>query len=182
VRKEILIPRDEAFVCMFCCCNIHLDVFYFCRKRIEKRRFDYARNSYRDEFINFSSHSYSRALPRTSSRVLPQFSHGPNHHSYDFDSRERCFVPRCFGYGPGPHRGDHFSRTPGFSTGASHTHLEPRHLDGPHFLHRGSCPTGSNGEVLKTVKTSSGHMVKCGIPKIYLTNTSIEPSTFSRPM
>jgi hypothetical protein len=31
------------------------------------------------------------------------------------------------------------------------------------------------------VKTSSGHMVKCWIPKIYLTNPSTEPSTFSHP-
>jgi hypothetical protein len=31
--------------------------------------------------------------------------------------------------------------------GGSHTHLEPRHLNGPHFLRRGSRPTGSNGEV-----------------------------------
>jgi hypothetical protein len=75
-----------------------------------------------------------------------------------------------------------FSRRPGFSIGASHTHFEPRHLDGPHFPHRGSCPTRSNGEVLKTDKTSSGHTIKCWIPKIYLTNPSTEPSTFSRPM
>jgi hypothetical protein len=32
------------------------------------------------------------------------------------------------------------------------------------------------------VKTSSGRMVKCWIPKIYLTNPSTEPSTFSHPM
>jgi hypothetical protein len=41
-------------------------------------RFDYARNSYRDEFIDFPPRSYSRALP--------QFSHGPNHRSYGFGS------------------------------------------------------------------------------------------------
>jgi hypothetical protein len=29
------------------------------------------------------------------------------------------------------------------------------------------------------MKTSSGHIVKCWIPKIYLTNPSTEPSTFS---
>jgi hypothetical protein len=40
----------------------------------------------------------------------------------------------------------------------------------------------SSGEVLKTIKTSSGCMVKCWIPKIYLTNPSIEPSTPSRSM
>jgi hypothetical protein len=42
-------------------------------------------------------------------------------------------MPRCFRYGPRPHRGDRFSRRPGFSAGASHTHFEPRHLDGPRF-------------------------------------------------
>jgi hypothetical protein len=60
--------------------------------------------------------------------------------------------------------------------------LEGPHLDSPHFPHRGSRRTGSNGEVQKTVKTSSGRMVKCWIPKIYLTNPITEPSTFSHPM
>jgi hypothetical protein len=32
------------------------------------------------------------------------------------------------------------------------------------------------------MKTSFGRMVKCWIPKIYLTNPSTEPSTFSRPV
>jgi hypothetical protein len=91
-------------------------------------------------------------------------------------------VPRRFGYGPCPPRSDHFPRRPGFSAGASHTHFEPRHLDGPHFFYRGSHPTGSSGEVLKIVKTYSGRMVKCWIPKIYLTNPSTKPSTFSCPM
>jgi hypothetical protein len=80
------------------------------------------------------------------------------------------------------HRGDCYPHRPGFSTGASHTHSEPRQLDGLCFPRRGSCPTGSSGEVLKIMKTSSGCMVKCWIPKIYLTNPSIESSTFSRPM
>jgi hypothetical protein len=62
------------------------------------------------------------------------------------------------------------------------THFEPRHLDGPRFLHCGSCSTRSNGEVLKTIKTFSGHMVKCWIPKIYLTDPSTESSTSSRPL
>jgi hypothetical protein len=58
-------------------------------------------DSYRDEFIDFPSrsyshvppHFYSRAsprtfscvLPRTSSGALPQFAHIPNHHSYGFN-------------------------------------------------------------------------------------------------
>jgi hypothetical protein len=91
-------------------------------------------------------------------------------------------VTRYFGYGPRPHRGDHCPRRPGFPAGGSHTHLEPRHLDGPCFPHRGSCPTRPNGEVQRTVKTSSVRMVKCWIPKIYLTSPSTEPSTFSCSM
>jgi hypothetical protein len=78
VRKEISKPRDEAFICMFCGRVGHLVEFCFRHKKIEKRRFDYARNSYRDEFIDFLPRSYSGALSR--------FSHGPNHHSYGFGS------------------------------------------------------------------------------------------------
>jgi hypothetical protein len=47
-----------------------------------------------------------------------------------------------------------------FSAGGSHTHLEPRHFDGPHFSRHGSRPTRSNGEVQRTMKTSSNRMVK----------------------
>jgi hypothetical protein len=182
VRKENPKLRVEAFVCMFYGRAGHLDEFCFQRKRIEKRRFDYARNSYRDEFSDFSPHSYSRASPLTSSHALPHFSHGPNHRSYGFGSRENNFVPRCFGYGPRLHYDDHFPRRPGFPAGGSHTHLEPRHLDGPRFPYRGSHPTGPNGEVQRTVKTFSSRMAKCWIPKIYLTNPSTESSTFSHPM
>jgi hypothetical protein len=53
VRKETLKPREEAFVCIFCGCVGHLDEFCFWFKRIERRHFDYARNSYRDEFSIF---------------------------------------------------------------------------------------------------------------------------------
>jgi hypothetical protein len=70
-------------------------------------------------------------------------------------------VPRHFGYSPRPHRGDHFPCRHGFPGGGSYTRLEPKHLDGPHFSDHGSCPTGSNNEVQKTVKTSLGRMVKC---------------------
>jgi hypothetical protein len=161
-------------------------------------RVEYVRDSYRDEFIDFPPRSYShvpprfyshasprtfsRALPRTSPGALPQFAHGPNHHSYGFGPRENHFEPRRFGYGLRPHRGDCFPRRPDFSTGVSFLHYESRHLDGPRFLRRGSRSTRPSGEVQRTVKTSSGRMVKCWIPKIYLTNPSTEPSTFSRPM
>jgi hypothetical protein len=176
----------------------HLDEFCFRRKRIERRRVEYARDSYRDEFIDFPSHSYShvpsrfysRASPhtfshvllRTSSGALPQFAHGPNHRSYGFGPQENRFEPRRFGYGPHPHRGDCFPRRPDFPTGGSFPHFEPRHLDGPHFPRRGSRPTQPSGEVQMTMKTSSSRMVKCWIPKIYLTNPSTESSTPLCPM
>jgi hypothetical protein len=100
----------------------HLDEFCFRRKKIERRHAEYARDSYRDEFIDFLSRSYSRvsprfysrasprtfsrALSRTSSGALLQFTHGPNYRSYYFGPRENCFEPIHFGYGPRPHRGD----------------------------------------------------------------------------
>jgi hypothetical protein len=86
VRKETPKPREEAFVCIFCARAGHLDEFCSRRKRIEKRGFDYARNSYRDEFSDFPPRSFSHTLPHTSSRALPQFAHGPNHRSYGFGS------------------------------------------------------------------------------------------------
>jgi hypothetical protein len=75
---------------MFCGHAGHLDEFCFLCKRIERRRVEYARDSYRDEFIDFLPHSYShvpprfysRASPRTFSCALPQFAHGHNHRSY----------------------------------------------------------------------------------------------------
>jgi hypothetical protein len=62
-RKEIK-PRDEAFVCMFCGRAGHLDEFCFRWKRIERRHVEYTRDSYRDEFIDFSARSYSHVPPR----------------------------------------------------------------------------------------------------------------------
>jgi hypothetical protein len=181
-RKEIPKPREEAFVYLFCDHAGYLNVFCFRRMRIEKRRFEYSRNSYRDVFFDFPPRSYSRASPHTSSHASSHFFHVPNHRSYDFGSRENNFVHRRFGYGPYPHRGDRFPRMPSFPTGGSGTHPEPRHLDNPHFFRRCLHPTGPNGEVQRTVKTSFCRMVKCWIPKIYLTNPSTKPSTFSRPM
>jgi hypothetical protein len=81
-RKETPKPREEDFVCMFCSRAGHLDEFCFQRKRIERRHIEYARDSYRDEFIDFPPRSYShvpprfysRASPRTFSRALPHTS------------------------------------------------------------------------------------------------------------
>jgi hypothetical protein len=72
VRKKTPKPREEVFVCIFCGRVGHLDEFCFRRKR--KRCFDYVRNSYRDEFFDFSPRSFSHALPRTSSHALSQFA------------------------------------------------------------------------------------------------------------
>jgi hypothetical protein len=198
VRKETPKLREEAFICMFYSHAGHLDKFCFRRKRIESRCVEYARDSYRDEFIDFLPHSYShvpprfysrasprtfsRALPHTSSSASPQFAHRPNHRSYGFGTRENRFEPRRLDYSPRPRHGDHFPCRPDFPAGGSFTHFEPRHLDGSRFPHRGSCPTRPSGEVQRTEKTSSGRMIKCWISKIYLTNPSTEPSTFSRPM
>jgi hypothetical protein len=161
-------------VCIFYGRAGHLDEFCFQRKRIERRRVEYARDSYRDEFIDFLPRSYSHvlphfyscALPRTFSCVLPQFAHGPNHRSYGFGRREnrfepRRFGPRRFGYDPYPHSGERFSCRPGFPAGGSFSHFESRHLDGPRFSCRGSHPTRPSGEVQRMMKTSFGHMVKC---------------------
>jgi hypothetical protein len=159
-----------------------LDEFCFRRKRIEKRRFEYDINSYRDEFLDFSPHSFSRASPHTSSRALPHFSHGPNHRSYGFGSQENNFLPRRFGYDPCSHRGDRPLRRRVFPAEGFYTHFELRHLDDPYFPHRDSRSTRPNGEVQKTVKTSLGRMVKWWIPKIYLTNPITEPLTSSHSM
>jgi hypothetical protein len=167
---------------MFCGHVGHLDEFCFRRKRIDRRCFDYARNSYRDEFSDFLPLSFSRALPHASSRALPQFAHVPIHRSYGFGSRENRFEPRRFGYNPHTHHGDRFPRRPVFPAGGSNTHFEPRHLDSPHFPCYGSRPTRPNGEVQRSLKTSSGRMIKCWIAKIYLTNPSTEPLTSSHPM
>jgi hypothetical protein len=91
-------------------------------------------------------------------------------------------VPRRFGYNPRFHRRDRFPRRPDFPAGGSHTHFEPRHLDDPCFPHHSSRPTRSSYVVQKTVKTSLGRVVKCWIPKIYLTNPNTETLTSSRPM
>jgi hypothetical protein len=176
-RKETPKPREKVFLCIFCGCAGHLNEFCFRRKRIERRCVQYARDSYRDEYIDFlpcsyshvppriysraSPHTFSRALPCTSSSALPQFTHRPNHRSYDCGSRENNFERRRFGYGPRPHRGDRFSRRLVFPAGGSFPHFESRHLDGPRFPRHGSRPTRPSGEVQKTMKTSSGHMVKC---------------------
>jgi hypothetical protein len=70
-------------------------------------------------------------------------------------------VPRPFGHGPRSHRADRPSPRHDFSARGSYTCFEPRHLYSPHFPHRGLHLTRSNDDVQKTMKTSSGRMVKC---------------------
>jgi hypothetical protein len=161
VKKETPKPREEAFVCMFCGRAGQLNEFCFRHKRIEKRCFEYARNSFCDEFFDFPPHSYSRASSHTCSCDLSRFSHGSNHRSYGFGSQENNFVPSHFGYDPRPHYDDHTLCRYGFPARESYTSFEHRHLDGPRFPSHGSHPTGSKSEVQKIVRTSSGRMVKC---------------------
>jgi hypothetical protein len=71
VKRETPKPREEAFICMFCGRAGHLDEFCFRWKRIERRHVEYARDSYRDEFIDFPPCSYSRIPPRSYSRASP---------------------------------------------------------------------------------------------------------------
>jgi hypothetical protein len=51
VKRESPKLREESFVCMFYDRAGHLVEFCLWHKRIEKRHFGYARNSYRNEFL-----------------------------------------------------------------------------------------------------------------------------------
>jgi hypothetical protein len=70
-------------------------------------------------------------------------------------------MPGRFGVDPCSHRGVRPSRMHGFPARGVYSHFEPSCFHSPCFLHRGSCPTRSNGEVQRIVKTSSGCMIKC---------------------
>jgi hypothetical protein len=91
-------------------------------------------------------------------------------------------VPGRFGVDSRSHCGVCPLHMHGFPARGVYSHFEPSRLDGTRFPCRGSHPTHSNGEVQRIVKTSSGRMVKCEIPKFFLTNPSTEPSTFSYSM
>jgi hypothetical protein len=67
------LSRERVFVCMFCGRAGHLDEFCFRWKRIERRRVEYPRDSYRDEFIDFPHRSYSHVPPRFYSRASSHF-------------------------------------------------------------------------------------------------------------
>jgi hypothetical protein len=70
-------------------------------------------------------------------------------------------VPRHFGYGSHPHRGDRPPCRHDFPARGAYSHFDPSRFDGPCFPYHGSRPTRSNGEVQRIVKTSLDHMVKC---------------------
>jgi hypothetical protein len=78
VKKNTPNPCEEVCIYKFYGRAGHLNEFCFWCNRMEKRRVDYPRNSYHDEFIDFSRHLSSHASSR--------FSHGPNHHSCSFGS------------------------------------------------------------------------------------------------
>jgi hypothetical protein len=75
VKRESLKPREEAFICMFYGRAGHMEEFCFRRKRIEGRRFEYARNSYQDELFDLPPRSYSCVPPRSYSRASPRIFH-----------------------------------------------------------------------------------------------------------
>jgi hypothetical protein len=50
VKKNTPNPSVEFYICMFCDRAGHMDEFFFHCKRMEKMRFDYARNSYHNEY------------------------------------------------------------------------------------------------------------------------------------
>jgi hypothetical protein len=75
VRKETPKPRDEAFVCMFCGRPGHLDEFCFRQMRIERRRVEYARDSYCDEFFDVPPQSYSHFRLALTLELLLALSH-----------------------------------------------------------------------------------------------------------
>jgi hypothetical protein len=111
-----------------------LDEFCFQCKRIERRCIEYARNSYRDDFIVFLPRSYSHVLFRFYSRALSRTS-------------SRVFL-------------------------SSLMDLSIAHMVLVHER------TALSLDAL----VSSGRMIKCWIPKIYLTNPNTKQSTFSRPV
>jgi hypothetical protein len=183
---------------MFCGCASHLDEFCFRRKRIERSRVEYARNSYRDEFIYLPPRSYSRVLPRSTLVLrLPLFhvlclalllvlclsllmdltiAHMILVHERTALSLDALVTAHVLIMVIISHVGLVFP------AGGSFPHFEPRLLDGPYFPRHGSRPTRPSGEVQWTVKTSFGRIIKCWIPKIYLTHPSTEPSTPSHSM
>jgi hypothetical protein len=108
---------------------------------------------------------------------MSHFSHGPNHRSYGFGSQESGLVPGRFDVSPHFHRGVRPPCRHGFPVRGVYSHIVPSRFDGSCFPRRGSCPTPSNGEFQRIVKTSSGCMVSTGFLKIF----SLTPALSHRP-
>jgi hypothetical protein len=176
VRKETPKSREETFVCMFYGRAGHLDEFCFRWKRIERRHVEYARDSYHDELFIFClvlipmfhlaftlvlrlalSHALCLALLlvlHLSSFMDPTIAHMVLVHERTALSLDALVTAHVLIVVTVSHVGLVYP------PGGSFPHFELRHLDGPRFLRHGSRPTQPSGEVQRTVKTSSGHMVK----------------------
>jgi hypothetical protein len=175
VKKNTSNPSEEVYICMFYGRAGHLDEFCFQHNRMEKRRVNYARNSYHDEFTDFP--------PQFSSRALSHFSHGPNYRSYGFALQESSLMPGSFGVDPRSHRGVPPPRRHSFPARGVYSKFEPVALT-VHAFHNVVHVSLAQmvREVQRIVKTLSGHMVKCLITNIFLTNPNTKSSTFSHSM
>jgi hypothetical protein len=96
VKKETPKPREDAFIWIFCGRAGHLDEFCFRLKRIAKRRHEYARNSYHDEFFDLPPRSYSHVLSHSFDGILLGYTpHGRSYRFYDLETNtvvESCDV------------------------------------------------------------------------------------------
>jgi hypothetical protein len=160
----------------------HLVEFYFQHKRLERRRFEYARNSNRDEFFDFpprSSLVLHLALLHAlflSSLIDLTIAYMVLVHERTTLSLDALVMAHVLIVVIIYHIGLVFlqeSFTPILSWDTWTVHIFPVMV---------LVPLVSNGDVQKIVKTSSGLIVKCWIPKIHLTNPSTEPLTFSRSL
>ena len=154
------------------------------RKRLERSQKEYLRDAYHED-LDFPPRFASRATPRPNRRSYGYRSiengHAPprpNHRSYDYGPRENGFVSQRFGSDlRSLCHGDRYPCRHRYPSDGFYPHFESRRFDCPRFPHHGSHPSCSNGEVRRTVFTSSGRMVQCWIPKTFLTNPSARPST-----
>jgi hypothetical protein len=74
---------------------------------------------------------------------------------------ESGLVTERFGVDPRSPRGVRPLCRHGFPARSIYSHFQSSRFDDPHFPHRGSSLTQSNGEVQMIVKTLSGRMIQC---------------------
>ena len=175
---------------MFCGCAGHLYEFCFRRKRFKKRQREYLRNAHHED-LDFPPRFASHATPRPNHRSygyrpreIGHASLRPNHRSYGYGPREKSFVSQRFGSDPRSlHRGDRYPHRHRYPSDGFYPRSELRHFDGLRFPHHGSRFPRLSDKVQTTMLISSDRMVKCWIPKVYLTNPSTRPSiSLSRDM